>query len=294
MQVLVIGGTGAIGRYVVRQLADAGHEVTVYHRGETEADLPAGVRHVHDVRAAIPVLHFPPEMLAKPAEVVIHMIAMVQSDAEAAVHAFSGKSRRLVVASSGDVYQAYGKFIGIESGPVEPGLLSEDSPLRTALYPYRSRSFPGKEWMRDYEKIAVERAAMSAGNLPGTIVRLPKVYGIGTNADLRTVYQARNHPRWRWTHGYVENVAAAIVLAATHPAANGRIYNVGEENTPTVEQRLKHLPASTLPGEETPFHYEHDLAYDTSGIRRELGYREPVDYAEGLRRTLGVPIADCV
>jgi uncharacterized protein YbjT (DUF2867 family) len=30
---------------------------------------------------------------------------------------------------------------------------------------------------------------------------------------------------WRWSRGYVENVAAAIALAATHPAAGGRTYN---------------------------------------------------------------------
>ncbi len=248
--------------------------------------------HVHDSRAGIPVLYFPPELQAEPPDVVIHMIAMGKIDVQAIVQAFAGKSSRLVVASSGDVYRAYGRFTGLEPGPVESGLLTEDSPLRSVLYPYRSQSFPGKEWMREYEKILVERTILSGSELQGTVLRLPKVYGPGTNADLRTVYGSRNHPQWRWTHGYVENVAAAIVLRATHPAAGGRIYNVGEEYTPTVQEWLRELPPSPLPTEESPFHYEYEIAYDTSRIWRELGYQEPVSYAEGLRRTLDVGIAE--
>jgi len=292
MHILVIGGTGPIGRHVVQQLAGAGHEVTVYHRGQTECELTPAVRHMHDARAAIPVGYFPPELLTDPPDVVIHMIAMTQADAEAAVRAFAGKARRLVVASSGDVYRAYACFTGLEAGPVQAGLLTEDSPLRTVLYPYRWQSLPDKEWMRDYEKLLVERAVLGCPDLSGTVLRLPKVYGPGTNADLSTMYGARHHRRWRWTHGYVENVAAAITLAATHPAAGGRIYNVGEAYTPTVEERLRGLPASGLPADENYVHYQHDIAYDTSRIRHQLGYQEPVDYAEGLRRTLGRSLAD--
>ena len=47
MRVLVIGGTAFIGPPVVRRLAEQGHEVTVFHRGKTEAELPPSVRHIH-------------------------------------------------------------------------------------------------------------------------------------------------------------------------------------------------------------------------------------------------------
>ena len=44
MKVLVIGGTGFIGSYVVRQLIKMGHKVTVFNRGQTIAELPPDVK----------------------------------------------------------------------------------------------------------------------------------------------------------------------------------------------------------------------------------------------------------
>jgi nucleoside-diphosphate-sugar epimerase len=286
MHVVVIGGTRFIGAQVVRQLADHGHRVTVYHRGLHEAELPTSVRHVRRAEAAIPIRMFPDGLLTPRPEVVIHMMAMGEADAVAAASFFLGNTARMVWISSGDVYRAYGCFIGSEPGPVEAGLLSEESPQRTVLYPYRDPAKPLDDIANVYEKILVERVALSEPDLPGTVLRLPKVYGPGDNADLATVYGFRNHPQWRWTHGYVENVAAAIVLAALHPATAGQIYNVGEEHTPTVAGRLARLPESSVPINTDPkFNFEQDIAYDTARIRRELGFREIVDEEEAMRAT---------
>lgn len=284
MRVFVIGG-GSISRFVVRQLVEKRHRVTIYHRGATEIDLPSEVEHVHSKDASIPILRFPQELLGRAFDVVIHMLAMGQDDAEAAVASFRGRAARLIVASSGDVYRAYGRLTGLEPGPVEPMPLTEESPLREVLFPYRSAE-RGPEWIRSYEKILAERVVLSDRELPGTVLRLPKVYGGGKNDDLATMYGARQHPQWRWTHGYVESVAAAIVLAATHSAAAGRIYNVGEEYTPTVAERLSKLPSSQIPVNTQALNYDQDVVYDTNRIQSELGYREIVPYEEGLRRSL--------
>jgi nucleoside-diphosphate-sugar epimerase len=215
------------------------------------------------------------------------MIAMNEDDAHAAIETFRGHTGRLVAVSSGDVYLAYARFTGLEPGPVEVGPLREDSPLRTTLYPYRSKANAREDKLYDYDKILVERTVLGDGALPATVVRLPKVYGSGRNADFTTVHRYRHHPNWRWTHGYVENVAAAIVLAATHFKASNRIFNVGEDQTPTVEQRLVDLPLSNLPVDETDsFDYRQDIVYDTRFIREELGYSEIVPYLEGIRRTV--------
>jgi nucleoside-diphosphate-sugar epimerase len=286
MNILVIGGTRFIGAYAVRQLVDRGHAVTVYHRGQHEGQLPVSVRHVHRAEAAMPVRSFPEELLTPQPDVVIHMVAMGGPDAQAAVEFFRGKTGRMIWISSGDVYLAYGRFTGIEPGPVETGLLREDSPLRTVLYPYRDPGKRANDIANIYDKVLVERIAMSDRELPGTVLRLPKVYGRGDNADLATVYAFRDHPQWRWTHGYVENVAAAIVLTALHPAAARGTYNVGEEHTPTIAERLAMLPASSVPINVDPkLNFAQDIAYNTTRIR-ELGYREVVPEAEAMMRLL--------
>jgi len=301
MNIVIIGGTRFIGAHVVRQLSDAGHSITVYHRGQHESQLspqraqnrrssgapaPANVRHVRRPEAAMPVRSFPPELLSPEPDIVVHMIAIGEADARAAVEFFRGRIGRMIWISSGDVYLAYGRFTGIEPGPVEPGLLRETSPLRSVLYPHADPAKPADDISNVYEKILVERIAFSEPQLPATVLRLPKVYGPGDNADLATVYAFRNHPQWRWTHGYVENVAAAIALAALSPTAAGRTYNVGEEYTPTIAERLAKLPESPVPTSmETKFNFEQDIAYDITRIRTELGYTELVSEEEAIKAT---------
>lgn len=312
MRVLVIGGTAFIGPYVVAKLATMRHEVTVFHRGEHEPNLPSSVKHVHSPSAAFPVLRFPAELVSWKPEVVVHMVAMGEQDAEAAVRTFRGVTQRLIVPSSGDVYAAYGNLIGTENETVEPGLLREDSPLRTNLYPYRKMAKDASDWLYHYDKILVEKVVMSDPDLPATVLRLPAVYGPADNRHSFFPYLKRMHDRrpavlldedqarWRWTHGYVENVAGAIALAVLEDRASGRIYNVGEEFTPSIEERVRllaqmtgwsghvlKLPRTALPSHlRDTYNYSRDLAYDTSRIRNELGCREAISREEGMRRMI--------
>jgi nucleoside-diphosphate-sugar epimerase len=281
MRVLVIGGTRFIGAHAVRQLVAAGAEVTAFHRGKSESALPAAVRHIRDPLAEYPIARFPDAVAKADWEVVVHMVMMGEADARAARETFAGRAGRLVMISSGDVYRAYGRLTGQEPGPPDPVPLNEDAPLRSVLHPYRARAKHLGAYAQDYEKILAERVTREGGT-PSAILRLPKVYGPGDNADLATVYAFAAAPQWRWTHGHVENVARAIVLAATHPRAAGRIYNVGEARTPTMGERLAALPVRPA-GRTPPFRFEQDMACDTTRIREELGFRELVDEAEAMR-----------
>ncbi len=151
-----------------------------------------------------------------------------------------------------------------------------------------------------------------ADSLPGTILRLPAVYGIGDKKhrwfehlkrmdDGRPfILLERDNAKWRWTRGYIENVADAIALAVIDERAANRIYNVGEPNTLTETEWAQSIgqivgwtgEIVAVPNQALPEHlkaitsFEHNLIVDTSRIRNELGYAEKVSRNEALLKTI--------
>lgn len=314
MRILVIGGTNFMGPLVVRSLSEQGNEVVVFHRGQTRADLPQGVREILGDRHTLSNSATELQRLAP--EVVLDMIPFIEQDALEVMSVFRGVARRVVAISSQDVYRAFGRVNGKEDGAVESMPLTEASPLRENLYPYRGETprdhDDPRRWQDDYDKILVERVVMGNTDFPGTILRLPMVYGPGDYQHRLFSFLKRMDDRrpailldeaeaqWRWTHGYVENVADAIALAVTSERAAGRIYNVGEPWTSTmsewVEQigqaagwqgRIVFVPRGRLPEPLSwGINAEQDIVVDTSLIRKDLGYQERVDLEEALRRTV--------
>ena len=314
MRILVIGGTRFMGPLVVRSLSEQGHEITVFHRGQTRTDLPRGVREILGDRRSLAESAVELQRLAP--EAVLDMIPENEQDALEVMRIFSGVARRVIAISSQDVYRAFGRVNGKETGPVDSMPITEESALRQNLYPYRGETVRDqddpKKWQDDYDKILVERVVMGDASLPGTILRLPMVYGPGDYQHRLFSYLKRmddNRPailldeaeaQWRWTHGYVENVADAIAMAVTNDRASGRIYNVGEPFTFTMAEwvgkvgqtagwqgRVVSVSNGRLP---EPLRWginaEQDIVVDSSRIRRELGYEEQVDLEEALKRTV--------
>jgi nucleoside-diphosphate-sugar epimerase len=152
---------------------------------------------------------------------------------------FTGVAKRMVVASSQDVYRSFGLLNKHEDGEMDPSPITENSPLRTKLYPHRGETPRAEDdaqsWLDDYDKIPAERVVLNHPVLSGTILRLPAVYGPHDPQHRMFPYLKRmldgreailldeREARWRWTHGYVENVAHAIILAITDSRASGRI-----------------------------------------------------------------------
>src|SRR5689334_11229531 len=131
MRILVIGGTGFIGPYIVRRLVNAGHSVTVCHRGQTEADLPAEVEHIHHPTLAYGdrscFTEITDEFRRFAPEVVLDTTNYIERDAQMLMNTFRGIARRVVVLSSIDVYRAFGRLRRTEPGPPDPMPLTEDS-----------------------------------------------------------------------------------------------------------------------------------------------------------------------
>src|SRR5215467_10928969 len=312
MKVLAIGGTGFIGQFAIPRLQEAGHEVTVFHRGGTRA--PAGAREIigdrkdmSSHRAAFARENF---------DAVIDFIVSSERDAKALIQTFRGLTRRLIALSSMDVYRAMGVLRKTEPGPPQELPLTEESDLRTRSH-YSLEEMKGMHailpWIdEDYEKIGVEHTLLSNRDLPATILRLPMIYGPGDYIhrfyyilkrmdDQRpAIIFSDDFAAWRSPRGYVENVADAVVLATTLESAIGRTYNVCEEESFSELEWAKKIAAAAgwngkfmvVPREEAPRHLQYPgntaqhLVASAQRIRQELGYKEGIPREEGIRRTI--------
>src|SRR5438445_709191 len=299
---------------LVRELQKRQHKVAVFHRGRTPASF-RGVEIILGDRKNLE--HYREDFQRFAPDTVIHMILSSGRHAEALMLTVRGIARRVVALSSMDVYRAFGLFHGTESGPLQPVPLTEQSEVRRNLHPYPPAVLNRVQgifnWMDDdYDKIPVEQAVLGYQSLPGTVLRLPMVYGPGDPlhrffpmlkrmVDRRTrILMFDEIAAWRSPRGYVENVAAAIALAACSDRAVGEIYNVAEEPAFYELEWARHMAAqawwdgefTVLPRERTPKHLlvpgnfrQHGIA-SSNKIRQELGFQEPVSIADAIRRTI--------
>lgn len=309
MRVLIIGGTGFIGSHVLRRLLGDGHSVAVFHRGQSGSDLPREALRITGDRRRL--ADYGGEFDRFGPQVVLDLIPYVEEDARALMATFRGKVERVVAVSSQDVYRAYGLFLRLEEGELEPTPYDEEAPLRMRLYPYRKTAQGREDLAYHYDKIPVERVVMSDPQTPFTILRLPKVYGPGDKHYLfdylrrmddgrEVILLDERKSRWRWTRGYVENVAAAIALAATDARAANRIYNLGEGDALSESEWAQTIgQAAGWSGEVVavpedalrqsmlePYRFEQHLVAETGRFRKELGYEEETPRQESLKRTI--------
>jgi UDP-glucose 4-epimerase len=189
-------------------------------------------------------------------------------------------------------------------------LLDENSPIRP-------------DTIYGETKLAAERLAVNAraadGSPLATVLRAAAVYGPGVKGNyLRLVHAlARNRfvPIGRGdnlrTLVFVDDLAAATVLAATHPAAAGRIYNVSDGSphplreiiaaicaalgrrpprwyAPVAPVRLG-LRLSSVVDRRLPAmldKYLEEVAVDASRIETELGFTPKIGLTDGWNLTV--------
>ena len=306
MKVLVTGGTGYLGRAVVRALAARGHALMVFGRSATRSGLP-GTAIDGDVRDAVAL-----ERAAAGCDAISHSAALVsiwrrrrQDFDDVNVgglrHVLDAASsqgiRRIVYTSS---------FLALAPRDLHAPIAANDY-QRTKVAADRLGDAAvegGSPLIRVYPGVIYGPGVLTEGNLVGRLIgdhlrgRLPGLVG----------------PENFWSYAYIDDVAAGH-CAALERGAEGARYVLGGENAPqsrifelvqqiTGKRSPRRIPfpvADALGAAEelrvtlfggTPLItrgaveiFRHDWSLDSSEASRQLGYTvTPLD--EGIRRTV--------
>jgi len=296
MKCLVIGSPHFLAPRVIDSLLQKGHKVSFFSTWSADYKPPPQVDCIMGDTNDLPFRK--DEIKEIMPDSVIMVDAYTESDAACFVEAVWGFTSAWTIVSSANVYRAHGRLRFTEPGQPDRIPLAETSPLRGKPIkddPLRDKRFVEKR--------------ISDSKRPATYIRLPAVYGprdykrrlypiMQRMVDKRhTIVLGQAQAAWKWTHGYVDDMAHAIALAATNPSPRNRTYNVGEVEVPTTLERIEsisgildwHGQLEVIPDNDLPDHlkidadFRHHWVYDSSLIRKELGYEEVVDYHKGLR-----------
>ena len=309
MRVLVIGGTGFIGSYVVRNLCREAQEVYVLHRGRSEREFPEGVRSVicdrskqRDLKKTLNELN---------PDIVIDMIPRTAQETWSVLTGVPESLKRLVMVSSIDVYRAYNRLRKMEIGAYDETPLKEEAPLREILFPYRGNAVDALHTSYMYEKLLVEGLTRSDTKVASTILRLPVVFGPNDPQSRTFEYVTRMHEgrqaillgkkqaNWKVTRGFVGDVAEAISACAFKDDGKSHVFNVGEREAVTEKEWIKMLSRTMnwegeivevedaqLPNHiREDFDWEQDMTIDCQAIEKYLGQIHKTDIEEALAKT---------
>lgn len=316
MRILVIGGTGPTGPYIVNGLVDRGHQVTIFHTGRHEVDsLPP--------ESVVPHIHGDPFDLGSTA-------ACLEGLTFDAVFAMYGRLRMLVEFLVGKTPRLF----SIGGVPVYPGFANDADRFPEGMrfpsteddaYPPIGQATlladPARRADHRSDKIRkiIESEARVFDHHPhATHFRYPYIYGahqvvpkewpiVKRALDGRRPLILADGGRTVESAAYVENVAHAVLLAVDHiDTSAGRVYNVADDElfsrlqiVQIVEEELGHhfehinLPFEVA-GPAYPTIHHHSSQHriiDTTRIRNELGYRDVVAPDEALRRTVRWQVA---
>ena len=318
---VVTGATGTIGPTLVGRLLGTGYRVRILAHRQLRSSffggpVQVGVGDICDevavgrlMEGADVVFHLaaklhipdpPPELHAEYRRVNVEGTHNVVEQAVAA------EVRRLVYISTVTVY-----------GPTDDQIVDESAPPRPDTIYSRTKL--------EGEQVAL--AAQGAGDRPlTTVLRLATVYGPKQKGNFERLVQALARGRFvpvgdgrnRRTLVYVRDAIEAMLLAAEHPKAAGRVFNVTDGCVHTMRDILiaichalgrpaprLHIPLPVaragaagleygfaLVGRRAPLtratldKFIEDAAYSGQRIQTELGFRPAYDLEAGWRETI--------
>ena len=317
---MVTGGTGFLGQALVRLLVGRAGAVRVLVR-RPEGDAAMRSLGAEPVRGDLTT----PggcDKLVRPGDLVFHTVARVDLRGRWA------DFRELTVEGTRRLLEAAlacrpGRFVYVSSAGVYA-----PSQVGSGLSADRVAADPASYNLYGRAKLEAEnlvRTRCERAGCPWTIVRLGAVYGPGKRALLTHFRPMLEQGRVRIIGSgdnaiatlYVDDAARAVLLAGTHPAAIGKIYDVASGEPVTqrewleatadalgvppprrrVPRPIAYLAAvvaeawARIRGCEPPFNramvalVSTNQLLDASCIRDELGWRPEVSFAEGMQRT---------
>ncbi len=298
-RVVLIGGTGQIGRAAARAFATNGWEVVAVSRSGTLPDGLAelGVAAVQADRSDDAQLR---AAIGDGADAVVDMVAYGREHAEQ-LNGLAGLAGSLVVISSASVYAD-------DEGRALDGV--SDFPRLPVPIPESQRTAEPGDDTYSTRKAALEQTLL-AGPLPATLVRACAIHGPGAQLprELFFVKRAVDGRRrvalaWKGESCFhttsVANLAELIRLAAAQPG--DRALNCGDPDPPTTLEICSAIGAAldhefepvllAADAYENPWATPRPLVVDMAAAERELGYRPVTTYPEAVRDTCAWLVAE--
>ncbi len=286
MKVLVTGGSGFVGSYVVQALLQSGHEPLIFDRVPPaqgsffEGDLTCRKDIMEAASGVEAICHLGAVgdvylALEDPARAATMNVVGTAQVMEAAL---KHKLRKVIYASTWEVY----------GHPLwQP--IDEEHPC-SPDHPYNITKYSG-------ERLALSYDALKG--VPVIALRLGTAYGLGMRPNavfsqfLRQAHmgcsitiQGDGHQARQFTHGRDIGRAFVAALEAQH---NGRVYNIVARENISIRQ-LAWMIAEQLPTQiiYTPARVGDVLPalISSSRAEEELNWRSQVSFVEGLRELI--------
>jgi nucleoside-diphosphate-sugar epimerase len=254
MRSLIIGGTRNLGPSIVQALLRDRHEVAVLNRGQTPDDLPQEVERLRadrtdpaQLKRALDEKNQSEKSQGGHAfDLVIDTTLYTGAEAEAAVEILAGRVGRYVLLSTGQVYL-------VRLGAKRP-YQEEDYSGPVMAEPTKSDESTYENWLYGFDKRAAEDVfarAWAEQKFPYTSLRLPMVNSERDHYDRIYGYFLRlqdggpilvpEGDGLPVRHVYGEDVVQAIRCLVGNDLGKGRAYNIGQDETLSLEEFLKML-----------------------------------------------------
>lgn len=297
--VLVIGGTGPTGPYLLAGLLERGFDVTILHRGTHEPDGLPEVRHIHGDP------HFAHTIEAAVGNTSFDVVVAAYGRTRLLAEAFAGRTGHFVALGGVPRYAGfYEPRSLVPSGPAIP--VSEDAPLATDL---AASASPAIEFA---QRMVQTELAVSASHPSATLLIYPVVYGprnvwprewsiVKRILDGRRAILVPDEGLAIHSRGAARNMASAVLSAIDQPQVSaGQVYNCADDVQYNVRQWVEliascmsaEIEVAGIPAAVAPMvkavHIPSTMSVcdqmilDTGKVRGQLGYHDVVSPKQAL------------